>query len=179
MRIMSIRWANVTDKAAVTGAVTAGTGEVDFVLATADLDALVGAIFAASVQCEAATGVPATVVAMATDAYLKFGPAIAKLTAPADNTARAGSSAATLQVDLSGLSITHTPGAAPGTILVTNNEACRWAEDGPRTLDAAAVQTLGREVAIYGFAGLADLIPAGIVKLHDVAAAAATKSRKG
>lgn len=164
LRIMSIRYANTTDRAAVVAATATGTGVVEWD-DQGGADALARAMFEASVAVERATGLPASVVAMGSQAFIDHGPDVLSLMAPRDNTAGAAASAATLNVNLAGLTLTHVPGAAPLSILVTNRAACAWVEDGPRTIAADDVARLGRDVAVYGFANLATFVPAGLVKI--------------
>lgn len=177
LRIMSAAFAAVTDRAAVLAATAASTSHVVVNLATADDKAIAEAIFAASVRVQLATGTPARVVAVATDLFPRVAAAVMAASAPAANTAQASADASTLAVALAGLSVTHVPGMAAGSALVTNGEAFRWLEDGPRTIDALNVPKLGTDVAIYGFAAPAAFAAAGIVRLVAVAPGAAKAAK--
>lgn len=176
LRIMSAAYAAVTDRAAAVAAHTAAGNHVVVALATADADAIAAALFEASVLCQLATGMPATVVGVATDLFPKVAAAVMSLSAPTGNTAQGGADASSLRVTLAGLNVTHVPGLAAGSALVTNGDAMGWLEDGPRTIDAAHVAKLGRDVAVYGFGAAAPFTPAGIVKL--VASAPTTRAAK-
>lgn len=169
LRIMSAAFAAVTDRAAARGAHTASTEEVVVDLATADAEAVAAALFNASLKVQLATGTPAGVVAVATDVFPKVAAAVMQLAAPTANTAQGAADASNLRVALAGLSVTHVPGLAAGTAVVTNGEAFGWVEDGPRTIDALDVPKLGRDVAVYAYATPAAFVPAGIVKLVAVA----------
>jgi hypothetical protein len=51
-------------------------------------------------------------------------------------------------------------------ILVSNREAAKWVEDGPRLASQEHVAALGRDIAIYGY-GTAQIISgAGIIGLE-------------
>lgn len=177
LRIMSAAYSAVTDRAAVTLAAGAATGSVILDVATATGDEIAAALFEASVDVQRATGIPATVVAVSSDLFPTIAAAILSVTSPGDNTANATANAATLSVALAGLQVTHVPGAAPGTVVVTNGQAVRWAEDGPRTIDGPNVEKLGRDVAIYGYGVATPFIPAGIVEITPVVTATAAKSK--
>ena len=76
--------------------------------------------------------------------------------------------ASTLQVNVSGLRVVRAKwldGAAARHAIVTNGEAARWIEDGPRLANAENVGQLGRDIAIYGYGVTAAYLPAGIVRL--------------
>lgn len=177
LRIMSAAYAQVSEREATTAAQTASTDHVIVALATADADAIAGAIFAASIKVRNATGLPANVVAAASDVYPAVAAAVLKLSAPSANVAGAAASAATLRVELAGLAVVEAPYLTDGTGLVTNRQAFVWAEDGPRTISAPDVPKLGRDVAVYGFGGPMPFTPAGIVELLATAPVAARASR--
>lgn len=178
LRIMSAAYSAVTDRAAIDAAAAAATGGVLLDVATADADAVAAALFEASVLVQRATGLPASVVAVSSDIFPKVAAAIMSVNSGSDNTAHASANAGTLSVSLAGLSIVHVPGAAAGTMLVTNGQAVRWVEDGPRTIDAFAVEKLGRDVAVYGYGTTAPFIPAGIVEVSATPPITTTASSK-
>jgi hypothetical protein len=70
---------------------------------------------------------------------------------------------------VSGLRVIHDRNLAAGTIIVTNDLAAKWVEDGPRLIDALNVAQLGQDVAVYGFGVPVLYVPAGVVKLTNLA----------
>jgi HK97 family phage prohead protease len=167
-RIMLAYWARVVDAAFAAALLAAGTA------ATIGWDAdttgqnLKEALFSASVQVESATGLPATAVLCATDVFTSLG----KLTSivPATPTGNPSNAAGTLhggtlQVSVAGLPLIHVRGLATGNVIVTNQQAAQWFEDGPWPITADDASLLGTDVAWYSFGAAATFVPAGIVKL--------------
>lgn len=167
-RIMLAYWAKVTDAAFAAALLSAGTA------ATYGWDAdttgknLKGAVFAASVQVEEATGLPADAVLCATDVFQQLGflseivpPTPAGNPSNASGTAHAG----TLDVNVAGLRFVHARGLTTGNVIVTNQQAAQWFEDGPFSMTADDATLLGTDVAWYSFGATATFVPAGIVKL--------------
>lgn len=167
-RIMLAYWAKVTDAAFAAALLSAGTA------ATYGWDAdttgknLKGAVFAASVQVEEATGLPADAVLCATDVFQQLGflseivpPTPAGNPSNAPGTAHAG----TLEVSVAGLPFVHARGLTTGNVIVTNRQAAQWYEDGPFAMTADDATLLGTDVAWYSFGATATFVPAGIVKL--------------
>jgi hypothetical protein len=77
--------------------------------------------------------------------------------------------ASTLSVNVSGLRVVLDRNLAAGTIIVTNDLAAKWVEDGPRLIDAVNVAQLGQDVAVYGFGVPVLYVPAGVVKITNLA----------
>ena len=77
-------------------------------------------------------------------------------------------------MNVSGLPILPVNGLAPGSLLVSNQEAAGWVEEGMYAITAEDVELLGQNVAVWGMGALAAPIPAGIVKFF----AAAGRSSK-
>lgn len=78
--------------------------------------------------------------------------------------------ASTLRVSVAGLPvIIGREFAANETenAIVTNRAAIAWAEDGPRLMTADSVQSLGRNIAIYGYGAATPFIGSGIVKIYN------------
>jgi hypothetical protein len=184
LRILNIAYGVVTDNVvgdtipAVVGAQT-----VDYDIAAPDADGalLKAAVFEASSLVQIATGSPASFVLAATDVFQAFGAMPGLMPAPYGTQNTAGTAtASTLDVNISGLSVTHAPDLAPGTAIVSNSLACAWMEDGPFVVAAPVVPKLGEDVAIWGMGAFAAFIPKGIVLLANTVLAdqAASGSRK-
>ena len=76
--------------------------------------------------------------------------------------------ASTLQVNVSGLRVVRAKWLdtlASRHAIVTNGEAARWIEDGPRLANAENVGLLGRDLAIYGYGVSALFLPSGIIRI--------------
>jgi len=128
--------------------------------------ALKAALFTASAKVKTATGKPATAVLAASDVYVNLG-SQPWLWAPQYGTTNVGgtASASTLQINVSGLTITEDVALAPGEMIVTNDLAAAWLEDGPFLVTADDVSKLGTDVAIWGMGTEATFVPTGVVKM--------------
>lgn len=170
MRIMYAAYSAVVDKAATLAAVAAAKGHVVYDPATADADGskFRAAVFAASVQVEAATGSPAGFVLAATDQFVRLGGALVPAPYGTNNVAGVAT-ASTLRVEVSGVPVIHAPNAAAGTLLVSNNAAADWYEDGPFAVAAEDVEKLGQDTAVWGMGAFGATLPAGIVVLSKTA----------
>jgi hypothetical protein len=169
LRILNIAYGIVTDN--VVGdalPLVPGAQSVDYDVAAPDPDgaALKAAVFQASSLVQIATGSPASWVLAATDVFQAFGAMPAMAATPYGTQNVPGTAtASTLDVNVSGLKVTHAPDLAPGTAIVSNNLACAWMEDGPFVVAAPVVPKLGEDVAIWGMGAFAAFIPKGIVLL--------------
>jgi hypothetical protein len=79
--------------------------------------------------------------------------------------------ASTLRVNVSGLPVIRAKFLdtnAAYNAIVTNGEAARWVEDGPRLATAETPALLGRDVSIYGYGTTAAYLPAGIIRVTNV-----------
>ena len=127
------------------------------------------AVFTASMECEDATGVPATVVFASTALMQAIGGWESFYPAPYGVQNVSGvATASTLQVNVSGLRVVRAKWLdtdADRHAIVTNGEAARWIEDGPRLSSGDNVGKLGRDIAIYGYGVTAVFLPAGVVRL--------------
>lgn len=167
-RIMLAYWAKVTDAAFSAAALSAATAATYGWDADQTGENLKAAIFAASVQVETATGLPADAVLCATDVFQQLG-RLSQIVppVPAGNPSNASGTvhAGTLDVNVAGLPLVHARGLTTGYVLVTNQQAVRWFEDGPFAMTADDATLLGTDVAWYSFGATATFVPAGIVKL--------------
>lgn len=120
-------------------------------------------LFKASSEVRTATGTPATVVLAASDVFAYLG-GQAWLQAPQYGTQNTPgtTSASTLQISISGLTITEAPDLPDGVMIVTNESAATWFEEGPFFVSAEDVQRLGTDVAIWGMGCPGILQPGGI-----------------
>lgn len=170
-RIMAASYAAVTDNAFVDALVTGGTASsVDYDLA-GDTDGAKfrAAVFTASMEVEAATGSPASVVLVASDVFGKIGGWDKFVPTPYGTVNVPGTAtASTLAVSVSGLPVVHDRHLAAGSIIVTNGLAASWIEDGPMFADAEVPNKLGRDVAIFGFGVAAIYLPKGVVKVTNL-----------
>ena len=169
LRILNIAYGIVTDNV-VGDALPAvvGAQSVDYDVTAPDPDgaALKAAVFQARSLVQIATGSPASWVLAATDVFQAFGAMPAMMATPYGTVNAPGTAtASTLDVNVSGLKVTHAPDLAPGTAIVSNNLACAWMEDGPFVVAAPVVPKLGEDVAIWGMGAFAAFIPKGIVLL--------------
>lgn len=164
-RIMAAAYGLVTETDFV-GKVAAGAGEtlpIDW--GTADAAAVKAWLFAASDAVDDATGAPAGFCLAAPDVFQTIGTLDGIYPGEYGTSNVAGTaSAATLRVDVNGLPIIKARGLAAGTAIVSNSDAARFHESGPRFIDALNVSRLGRDSAIYGYGVARIITAAGIVK---------------
>jgi hypothetical protein len=165
-RQYAIATENVMAAAVTTTAATGPmTGTLDLG-ATKPVQAILAALFAASTKVEAETGEPATFVLAAPDVFGALG-GIEGLWPGAYGTQNVGGTAqaSTLAIGISGLTIRQARQMPQGKMVISNGQTAKWAEDGPRTIEALNVAKLGRDIAIYGFGCPVLFRPAGIVAL--------------
>jgi HK97 family phage prohead protease len=171
-RVMLASYSAVTANVFADALVAGGTASaVDYDLAADTTGALFrAAVFAASLEVDAATGAPASVVLVAPNVFTKAG-GWSDLTPQPYGTMNVGgtATASTLNVSVSGLRVVLDRNLAAGTIIVTNDLAAKWVEDGPRLIDAVNVAQLGQDVAVYGFGVPVLYIAAGVVKITNLA----------
>lgn len=167
-RILQIAYGLTTENAFV-DALAAGAGAPPLTYdagTDADGSAAKAVLFAASARVKTATGTPATAALAASDVYAALGGS-AWLQPPQYGTQNVAgtASASTLSINVSGLSITEAPDLADGTMIVSNDSAASWLEDGPFLVRAEDVEKLGTDVAIWGMGAPAIFLPAGVVKI--------------
>ena len=177
-RILQIAYGITTENAFV-DALVAGAGHT-LVLAplTAPLGDVKSFLFAASAHVRTVTGTPATAVLVSSDVFAAWG-AYDNLWPTQYGTANtAGTSdAATLRININGLEIVEVPMAPAGTVVVTNEQAASWLEEGPFLASAEDVQKLGTDVAIWGMGAPGLFLPAGITKAAAVAGRSSSRSK--
>lgn len=169
-RIMAASYSTVTDRKFTADIWNQGSGTVNYDLSADTTGATFrAAVFEASMECEDATGVPATIVYASTALMIEIGGWESFYPAPYGVQNVSGvATASTLQVNVSGLRVVRAKwldGAAARHAIVTNGEAGRWIEDGPWLATAENVGQIGRDLAIYGYGVTAAYLPAGIVRL--------------
>jgi hypothetical protein len=164
-RILQLAYGITTETRFVADLIAAATGSVPFDPTTGDADALRAFLFAASAQVRSVTGAPASAALASTDLFIRFGsdPALVPQAYGTQNVAGTAQ-ASTLRVNVSGLEIVEVPTAPDGTLIVTNEQAASWLEEGPFLASAEDVQKLGTDVAIWGMGTTGPFLPAGIVK---------------
>jgi Caudovirus prohead serine protease len=164
LSICRAAWARYTEarfELAVAAAATAAGTAPD----PSDASLFAGWLFEQSQAVEDATGSPATVVGVASDAWLALG-ALESLINPGygPQNAQGLASAATLRLEVNGLRITRWPFLAAGQVVVTNGSAVRFAEQGPMVANGEDVRKLGRDVAVWGMYEEAEVyFPAGVL----------------
>jgi len=171
-RIMAASYSTVTDRKFTADIWNQGSGTVTYDLSADTTGAVFrAAVFEASMECEDATGMPATIVYASTALMIEIGGWESFYPAPYSVQNVSGvATASTLQVNVSGLRVVRAKwldGAAARHAIVTNGEAARWIEDGPRLANAENVGQLGRDIAIYGYGVTAAYLPNGIVRLQE------------
>ena len=171
-RIMAASYSTVTDRKFTSDIWNQGSGTVNYDLSADTTGAVFrAAVFEASMECEDATGVPATIVYASTALMIEIGGWESFYPAPYSVQNVSGvATASTLQVNVSGLRVVRAKwldGNAARHAIVTNGEAARWIEDGPRLANAENVGQLGRDIAIYGYGVTAAYLPSGIVRLQE------------
>jgi HK97 family phage prohead protease len=172
-RIMLASYATVTDRKFTADLWDDGTGLQDYDFAADTTGAAFReAIFEASVTCEDATGVPASAVFVSTAVFVAIGGWSTFQPEPYTVQNVSGvATASTLRVNVSGLPVIrakYLDTNAAYNAIVTNGQAARWLEDGPRLATAENVAKLGRDISIYGYGVTAAFLPAGIVRVTNV-----------
>ena len=169
-RIMAASYSTVTDRKFTDDLWNLGTGTVNYDMSGDTTGAeFRAAVFEASMECEDATGVPATIVYASTALMKEIGGWESFFPAPYSVQNVSGvATASSLLVNVSGLRVVRAKwldGNAAMHAVVTNGEAVRWIEDGPRLANAENVGKLGRDIAIYGYGVTAAYLPAGIIRV--------------
>ena len=166
-RIMLNSYVQVTDIAFVGAVYGARTVEAyDFAADTTGA-AFREAVFGASVSVQTATGMPAEFVLVSPTVFTKIGGWSTFFpsnygTFNVSGTAQSN----TLGVNVSGLPVILDRNIGGEAILVSNREAAKWVEDGPRLATQENVAQLGRDIAIYGMGAAQIISGAGIIGLE-------------
>jgi HK97 family phage prohead protease len=169
-RIMAASYSTVTDRKFTDDLWNLGTGTVNYDMSGDTTGAeFRAAVFEASMECEDATGVPATIVYASTALMKEIGGWESFFPAPYSVQNVSGvATASSLLVNVSGLRVVRAKwldGNAAMHAVITNGESVRWIEDGPRLANAENVGKLGRDIAIYGYGVTAAYLPAGIIRV--------------
>jgi HK97 family phage prohead protease len=167
-RIMLNSYVQVTDIAFVAAVYGARTPYAYDITTDTTGAAFREAVFGASVNVQTATGMPAEFVLVSPNVFKKIGGWSTFFpsnygTFNVSGTAQAN----TLGVNVSGLPVILDRNIGGNAILVSNREAARWIEDGPRFAQVENVAQLGRDVAIYGYGASQIISGAGIQSLED------------
>ena len=168
-RVMLAAWALVTNTAFVTelesGSVTSDFAEA---LSAVDATEFKNLLIDASVAVQVATGRPAEFVLASTTAYKQFAKLYTPIVSGLTNTGTGTVNIRTLDVAVGTLPLIHEPALTAGKMIVSNQLAAAWFEDGPFQAQAEDVEKLGRNVAIWSMGAGARFIPAGIIEMYDV-----------
>ena len=167
-RIMLNSYVQVTDIAFVAAVYGARTPYAYDITADTTGAAFREAVFGASVNVQTATGMPAEFVLVSPDVFKKIGGWSTFFPSNYGTFNVSGTAvASTLGVNVSGLPVILDRNIGGNAILVSNREAARWIEDGPRFAQVENVAQLGRDVAIYGYGASQIISGAGIQSLED------------
>jgi hypothetical protein len=166
-RIMLNSYVQVTDIAFISAVYGARTVEAYDLATDTDGSAFREAVFGASVSCQTATGMPAEFVLVSPNVFKTIGGWSTFFpsnygTFNVSGTAQAN----TLGVAVSGLPVILDRNIGGDAILVSNREAAKWIEDGPRLATVENVAQLGRDVAVYGYGASMIISGAGIIGLE-------------
>jgi HK97 family phage prohead protease len=163
-RVLANAYARETE-AAFEVALEAGSTQGVVIAAGATADQVRAAYFTASALVEAATGEPATVALASPTEFARLGGLPGLFPSQYGTQNIAGTvSAATLQINVSGLPVLRAPYLTGQETIITNGLAARFHEDGPFPISAEDVAKLGRNIAIWGMGATEITYPKGIVK---------------
>ena len=184
-RILQMAYGITTETAFDADIVAAAGGPHLSLDLAADVDgsATRAVLFQASFTVKNATGTPASAALASPDVFAALG-GKAWLQVPQYGTQNVPgtTSAASLRINISGLEIVEAIGMAPGTMVVTNQQAAQWLEAGPYLATAEDIAKLGTDVAIWGMGCTGAFLPSGIVivdvSLVTVPLAASSRSSK-
>lgn len=168
-RIMLNSYVQVTDIAFVAAVYGART-PLDYDITTdTDGSAFRAAVFSASVNVQTATGMPAEFVLVSPNVFKKIGGWSTFFPSNYGTYNVSGTASAnTLGVSVSGLPVILDRNIGGNAILVSNREAAKWIEDGPRLASVENVAQLGRDVAVYGYGASQIISGAGIIGLENI-----------
>lgn len=167
-RIMLNSYVQVTDIAFIAAVYGARTPYAYDITTDTDGSKFRAAVFGASVACQTATGMPAEFVLVSPAVFVKIGGWSTFFpsnygTYNVSGTAQSN----TLGVSVSGLPVILDRNLGGNAAIVSNREAAKWIEDGPRLASVENVAQLGRDVAVYGYGASQIISGAGIQSLED------------
>lgn len=166
-RIMLNSYVQVTDIAFVGAVYGARTVEAYDLATDTDGSAFREAVFGASVSVQTATGMPAEFVLVSPNVFKTIGGWSTFFPSNYGTFNVSGvANANNLSVAVSGLPVILDRNIGGDAILVSNREAAKWVEDGPRLATQENVAQLGRDIAIYGMAAAQIISSAGIIGLE-------------
>jgi HK97 family phage prohead protease len=167
-RIMLNSYVQVTDIAMVAAVYAARTPYAYDIATDTDGSDFREAVFGASIACQAATGMPAEFVLVSPAVFTKIGGWSTFFPSNYGTYNVSGTAtAANLSVSVSGLPVILDRNLGNNLIVVSNREAAKWVEDGPRLASVENVAQLGRDVAVYGYGASQIISGAGIISLED------------
>jgi hypothetical protein len=167
-RIMLNSYVQVTDIAFISAVYGARTPLAYDITTDTDGSAFREAVFAASVACQTATGMPAEFVLVSPAVFIKIGGWSTFFPSNYGTYNVSGTASANnLAVSVSGLPVILDRNIGGNAIIVSNREAAKWIEDGPRLATQEHVAALGRDYAIYGYGCSQIISGAGIIGLED------------
>jgi HK97 family phage prohead protease len=166
-RIMLNSYVQVTDIAMVAAVYGARTVEAYNIATDTDGSAFREAVFGASVSVQTATGMPAEFVLVSPAVFKTIGGWSTFFPSNYGTFNVSGvANANNLSVAVSGLPVILDRNIGGNAILVSNREAAKWIEDGPRLSQMDTPALLGRDVAIYGYGTAQIISSAGIIGLQ-------------
>ena len=167
--IMDAAWARYTEavfELSIQAKATAmGAASLPAIVAGDKPTALKSLLFDASAQVEDATGAPANVVLVSSDIWKELGGADLPNPKEGPGNGTGTSDASTLTVSINGLQPKRAPFLGAGTMVVSNDSAAKFSEQGPMLAAEEDVVKLGRTVATWGMYIPSEVYyPAGVLK---------------
>jgi hypothetical protein len=166
-QIMQIAYGQTTEYAFDTVLSGVDTTPTAYTVATDTNGATLRALlFAASSIVFNATGEPASVALCAPNVFVGIGaaPWLMPQVYGVQNVPGTAE-ASNLRVNISGLELISVPGLPAGTMIITNEQAAAWFEEGPFIVTAEDVEKLGTNAAIWGMGTTGVFLPGAVVEL--------------
>jgi hypothetical protein len=163
LRIVMAAWARYTEAKYEAALLAQGT-EVGVLPSLATAAGVRAALFAASADVEDATGAPASLVLVDRATFITLGGVNDLYNGKYGTQNASGTSdASSLTIEVNGLQVKRAPFFPASTMVVTNSDAAKFPETGPRVATEEDVSKLGRDVAVWGMYADAEVyFPAGV-----------------
>lgn len=168
LRLMAIGYTATTDAAMASAVSTAAQASgATWDPATGTEAELASAVFQASVEVQAATGMPAGFILAGTSVFVAAGALSVQFGTTSYGIQNQGATAdaGTLRVSVAGIPMIHDPYLTATDFIVSNTEAATWHGEGPFTVTAEDVERLGQNVAVWGMGAPAVAVPNGVRKI--------------
>lgn len=164
-RIMALAYAIVTDDAFGAAVLAGATAWATGGAAPTTAAGVRGLLVEASLKVKRATGLPARAVLVSDATFIAWSKLDGLFPAQYGTSNVSGTmDAATLKLNIAGLEVTPSEKLTGTNMIISNELAASWHEDGPFTAEAEDVFKLGHDVAIWGMGATRIAVPTGIVK---------------